>query len=730
MRSRPRFGVTVVGLAVALGMLGLYLARPAWLEQMDNKVYDALLATRAGGEPSPVPVVVDIDERSLAAYGQWPWPRYLLARLAEKLTADGALAVALDILLSEPDRSSPVLVRQTIRRDFGLTPGWTGLPPELEDNDAQFARVLARTPAVLSMFLRFDDTPGENGGPTAAEAPAAPGLIERAARGGLSTRALLPLATGMLPPLPAFSEAAPVGAINVAPDKDGVIRSLPLLFQFEDRVYPNLSLRALMTAAGAPQLALRAGPVCLEAVRVGSLTIPVSPDGRMRVPFRGPRGVYPYYSAVDILEGRVPAEEVAGRIVFVGTSAAGLQDIRATPFDAVYPGVEAHAAVVDAALSGRFVTAPPWTPGAQALGILVTGLAFSLLFGLARPAVSLPLGAGAAACVAAGSYRLFQAGVFFSPLYCVLTMAAEALALPALRFWQEERQKRGLRHAFSRYVSPDVVARIVERGVDVFAGEEREVTLLFTDVRGFTTLSERLRPDQVVALLNRYFTPMTACVRDSGGTVDKFIGDAVMAFWNAPLEAEGHPERAVRAAMRMQALLTGLNPSLEAEFGVRLAIGAGVHTGRVYVGNMGSKELLNYTCIGDNVNLASRLEGMCPKYGVGLVTSGETAARLGDDLYFRRLDTIRVKGKLQPVLIGTVLEAAEAEARRGELDEADRALGLYTAGDFRQAEIRFQALCRKHPGEAKLYGLYASRCRSLAEAPPADWDGIWTFESK
>lgn len=717
--------VLAVGLLTAVGMICLYIAQPAMLQQLDRKVYDAFLIGRSGGAPSPVPAVVDIDERSLAAYGQWPWPRYLLARLLARLTEHGAAAVALDILLSEPDRSSPAHLRAGLKRDFGLDMGFTHLPPELEDNDALLARTLTESPAILGVFLRFSAD-----SPTTDMLPPATGLAEQTPPGCPSPRERLLPAHSALLPLPAFLRAAPVGVINAAPDADGVIRTVPLVSRLGDRMYANLALRALMRGMGVGTMILRSGPDGLEELRVGPLSVPVTPTGAMYVPFRGPRGGYPYFSAVDVLEGRAPAEEIQGRILFVGSSAAGLQDIRATPFDPVYPGVEVHAAVVDAILSQNFRILPAWTPGAQALAILLAGLLTALACGLARPIVYLPLSAGLAGGAVAGSWHLFGGGVFLSPLYVTLTVAAETLTLLSVRFWQEERQKRVLRRAFSRYVAPEVVARIAERGGDVFAGEEREVTLLFTDVRGFTSLSEKLRPEQVVALLNRYFTPMTACIRDNEGTLDKFIGDAIMAFWNAPLDVADHPARAVRTALRMQELLRELNISLEKEFGVRLAIGAGVHTGAVYVGNMGSEDLLDYTCIGDNVNLASRLEGLCPKYGVGIVVSGDTARQCADDLYFRPLDTIRVKGRTHSVDICTVLRPEEAAARREELDNAATALRAYRQGDFTGAERLFATLRETCPADAALYSLYAQRCRALAASPPANWDGIWTFDSK
>jgi adenylate cyclase len=298
-----------------------------------------------------------------------------------------------------------------------------------------------------------------------------------------------------------------------------------------------------------------------------------------------------------------------------------------------------------------------------------------------------------------------------------------------LRFWQEEKQKLVLRNAFSRYVSPEIVKRITKLRGNLFAGEERELSILFTDIRGFTTLSEKLSPPQVVSLLNRYFTPMTALVRAHSGTMDKFIGDALMAFWNAPLDVPGHAGLAVESALAMQEKLLALNEDLFREFGVHIRMGAGVHTGPAYVGNMGSAELVNYTLIGDNVNLASRLEGLCPQYGVGVVISGETRAGCEDLFAFQYLDTIRVKGKSQPVSVYAPLRREDEAARREELLFWQDACELYRSGDFARAADAFTGLCKQFP-DVKLYAVHAERVRSLLRNPPPDWNGIWTAINK
>ena len=616
----PWFSAVLTGAAVILGMAVLYVAQPSLVVRLDLKIYDSLLPLRAAPEPSPVPVIVDLDEASLREYGQWPWPRYLVADLLESLNRYGVAAVGLDIMFAEPDRSSPERLRESLARDRGAALNLDGLPQDLRDFDQLLADSLRHSPAVLGFYARFDGVDND------LKLPVSVTCIEQSSPGAIPPERSLLSAGSAVPPLPVLRDKAPLGFINVAPDADGVVRKAPLLIRAGGAVYPSLALRSLMLALGRKNLIARSGPYGLESVRVGQLTVPVDAQGAVHIPFIGPSGTYPYVSAGDVLRNTAPPQALQGRIAFVGTSAPGLLDIRAMPFDPVYPGVEIHAAVVDAILAGNAVSVPPWTPAAQILGILASGLAAALAFGFAQPRIYLPVAGALVAAAVMLSRRFFTQGLFLSPLYVVITVAAMGACLVFLRFWQEERQKLILRNAFSRYVSPEIVKRIAKLRGDLFAGEERELSILFTDIRGFTTLSEKLSPQQIVLLLNRYFTHMTALVRARSGTMDKFIGDALMAFWNAPLDVPGHAGLAVETARSMQEKRLALNGELQAEFGVSIRIGAGVHTGPAYVGNMGSAELVNYTLIGDNVNLASRLEGLCPQYGAGVVVSGETRA--------------------------------------------------------------------------------------------------------
>jgi adenylate cyclase len=701
----------------------VYVAQPPFINRIDLKVYDALLPLRAAQNPSEIPVIIDIDEASLAEYGQWPWPRYLVADLLEALNESEVAAIGVDIMFSEKDRSSPEQIRNYLLRDKSVNLTFGDLPENLYDYDGSFAETVGRTPVVLGAFARFD------GASTKIDAPSSLAVVERESPDAAPYIRFLRAAKNAVLPLPSLRDKAPLGFINAPVDGDGIVRQVPLLIQVNNAAQPSLALRTLMLGLETKKIVTRSGPDGLESIQVESFIVPVSPQGGIHIPFIGPKKTYPYISAADVLQKKIPPEALQGKIAFVGTSAPGLMDMRATPLDSFYPGVEIHAAVVDAILAQNAISLPPWTPALQFLGILGAGLAATLAFGFAGPVIYLPVAGALLGASVLTSRYFFRDGFFVSPLYAVMTTALLGAVLLLLRFWQEARQKHMLRATFSRYVSPEVVKRITKMRGNLFAGEERELSILFTDIRGFTSIAEKLSPQQIVNLLGRYFTPMTALVRKGEGTLDKFIGDALMAFWNAPLDVSGHAVRAVDAALSMQEKLLTLNEELRVEFGVDIRIGAGIHTGPVYVGNMGSAELINYTLIGDNVNLASRLEGLCPQYGVGLVVSGETRAGCSDAFVFQYLDTLRVKGKSQPVSVYAPMRPEAATARHEELLSWREACELYRSGNFGTAADALADL-RERFSEVKLYAVYAERVRVLLRETPEHWDGIWTATNK
>ena len=721
--------ILLAGFGCTLLLAVLFIFRPAFLNLLDHKIYDLLLTRSKQQTPSDMPLIVDIDEKSLAEYGQWPWPRYRVALLLAKIRAAGALSVGLDILFAEPDRTSPLVLQRQMKRELQVDITFQGLPQGLEDNDQVLAGVLASGPFVLGYNFTHMVTGAQ--GPECAVKPGHVAVL--AGPDALKPEQCLHKAQEMICPYPLLAGAAPAcGFFTTASDEDGVLRRVPLLVTWQGQIYPSLALATLMQAAGIKNAVLKLGPRGAESLRLGPTIIPVNSLGEMLVKYRGKAGVYPYVSAADVLDDRLPPEAFQNKIVFVGTSAAGLKDLRATPFDPVYPGVETHATLVDNILSKDFMSMPDWTPGVEFLAMLLAGILTTLLLTWARAIwMILPLVGMALGLWYGAVYSFETLRIYLSPLFSYLVLGCNFALLTAAKFWREERAKKFIHGAFSHYLAPAVINQIMENPDSLtLEGEEKEVTVLFSDVRGFTTLSEKLSPTQVTELLHDYLTPMTRLITANSGTLDKFIGDAIMAFWNAPLDVPDHQFRALSAALAMFDHLDELNRGFEQKFGFGIQIGVGLHSGRVRVGNMGSADLFDYTLIGDNVNLTSRLESLTKYYGQRILVSDAIRQACGDRFEFLELDRVRVKGKTAPVTLYAAHTHEEALRRKAEFMAYTAALHRYQSADFRGAEAAF-AQCAKEFGESVLFSLYQERCHALAAEPPGpDWDGVYTHKTK
>lgn len=735
--ERGRVMLLVSGLTLSLVMTVLYAARPIFFEYLDIKLYDTMLRRVHSKQTSGVPVIVDIDENTLKELGQWPWPRYRIARLLQGIHELGADAVALDMVFSEPDRTSLAVLQEEMAKDHDLKLSFKNLPEHLLDNDLTLAKMLGTGPFVLGYHFNFlKDAHLENRqcdlhklnlsilrGP---DSPPASSMFFNA--------------PGVVCNLKVMGEAVEhSGFFNALPDPDGIIRHAPLIIEHQGQYYPNLALAAYLQAYPAKQLILwlkrneQAGQEP-PALQIGdNLVVPLTGKGQMTVHFRGPRQTFPYFSAADILAGRVQPDALKGKIAFIGTSAAGLKDIRATPMDQVYPGVEVHATVLDNLLQKDFLREPEILEDFEVTLVLFMGVLSTVLLVWTGALISLvPLGL----CTIGlwyGSYWVFrEQGMFLSPLVPTLTLAANFAMLTLMKFFREEGQKRFFHQAFSQYVSKAVVEQMVKSPEKLsLSGEEREVSILFSDIRSFTSMSEKLTPNQVSELLQAYFTPMTAQITRTDGTLDKFIGDAIMAFWNAPLDTREHQRKAVSSALGMHKALQELNLQFRERFNLELQIGIGLHCGQVRVGNMGSKDLFDYTIIGDSVNLASRLEGLTKYYGQGLIVSESIRNACGDqEFYFQEVDTVRVKGKALPIVIYAPCAAEDKAIYAEELQLHEKAMRLYKSQDFKSAEEIFSVL-RKQYRDLKLYALYQDRCQQLHKSPPGeDWDQVFTHSSK
>ncbi|WP_238123629.1 MULTISPECIES: CHASE2 domain-containing protein [unclassified Xanthobacter] len=638
-------------LGALLAGLALLVLEPAVMGDVRNDLFDAYQRADPPPFDADLPVrIVDIDDAALARVGQWPWPRTTLARLVDQLAAAGAAVVAFDMVFAEPDRLDPARIAAELPAE--IRPRLAALLADREPSDARLARAFAAVPTVLGAVL----TQGPGGA-----YPVKWGL----AVAGDDPVAQLPHFSGAVAPLPEFAQAAAgIGALNWLPDRDQVVRRVPLLLDLDGRLVPGLAAEALRVAQGASTYLVRATGASgesafgaargLVSVRIGAFTIPADAAGAVRVRF-GASDPHRFVSAADVLEGRLADDAMAGRIVLVGTSAAGLKDTRATPIAAALPGVEVQAQLLEHMLRGARLVRPDWARGAELALAALLGLGLAL----ALPRVpALAAGAGVAlvlGALAAGSWLAFRrADLLLDPMgpaaTALLVYGVGVLAL----YRQEQRQKAWVRAVFGRFVAPAVVARLAEAPDRLaLGGETRELTILFCDLRDFTTLSETLDAQALTRFMNAYLTPMTEVVLAHGGTIDKYIGDAIMAFWNAPLDEPAHARKAALCALalvrRLEALNADWRAAAEREGRVWRPVrcGVGLATGPCCVGNLGSEQRLEYSCLGDDVNLASRIEGATKGFHTDILVSEATRAAAGS-LAFLEVGALTLKGKSRP----------------------------------------------------------------------------------
>ena len=689
-------------------------------------------------------VIVDIDEKSLNQIGRYPWGRDVQARLVTQLTGHyGVAAVGFDISFPEPDSSSGYGVLADLAK--GELAGVPGLSEQLErlkpqmDYDALFAEAMRGQPVVLGYSVSDRQKKGMLPKPAFS-------VLDL--NGRTVTAFTSPGYAANLAQLQQAAQGA--GIFTALTDSDGVLRSSTLLARIGDAYYPSLSLATasvyLKARAIAPVFGQTADKLSeaerehggLDRIAVftprGRLDIPVGEALTTTIEFRGKGGpdggAFRYVSAADVLTGAVPTDVLHGAIVLVGTTAAGLNDIRATPVNAEFPGVEVHANLIKSILDGHFKSRPDYALALEFGQVVLVGLLLGGALALATPAAAVLL-AGAALAGALGLnwclYRYFDAALDVAVL--LLLIAALFVANLAWGYFFEVRKGRALVARFGQYVAPELVAQMADNpGRYSMDGESRELTVLFADVRGFTAISEQMTPQQLREYINLYLTAMSEDIRDShGGTLDKYIGDAVMAFWGAPVAFPDHAGRAVASALLMQRSAGRLNQQFQARGWPPLQIGIGLNSGLMHVGDMGSRIRRAYTVMGDAVNLGARLEGITKVYGVGIAVSEFTRAQAPQFAY-RELDRVRVKGKTEPVAIyeprGLLGEADAVELAL--LARWSRLLELLRARDWDGAG----AILLELPDDG-LRRLYAERLRQYRATPPGEgWDGVTSFETK
>ena len=735
-----------IGLAITLLFIGhaaeFYPTSDGKLRlvtQLDNIVYDTRLRmTMPRGIDERI-VILDIDERSLGEIGRWPWGRNVMAELVDKLfTRHDVKLVGFDVVWAERDVSSGIdvldrLARAQLKEVPAFQSAYAKLRDEL-DFDGRFAASLRGRPVVLGYYFSRDER--------AVRANAIPEPV--LPKGALAGRRGLELSawTGYTGNLPIYlKNATAAGHFNPLPDIDGVMRRVPMILEFDGAYYESLSLAMVRAWIGlqtgaAPAVEAVFPPQKtsgLEWLKVGELRIPVDETGSALIPYRGKSGSFTYVSLADVLNERVPPESLKGRIALVGATAPGLLDLRATPVESVYPGVEIHANLITGIIDREMKQKPRYLQGAEVVLLLVGGVALALAIPMFSALWATLIALLGFVFITAFNVVLWEYGNLVLPLAASILLTASLYTMNmAYGYFVESRSKRQFAELFGQYVPPELVDKMAE-DPSRYNMEPRsaELTILFSDVRGFTGISEALKPEELREYINEYLTSMSTIIRSKyRGTLDKYIGDAVMAFWGAPMDDPQHARNGLLAALEMQKEREALNARFAARGWPPLNIGIGLNSGRVRVGDMGSQVRRAYTAMGDAVNVASRLEGRTKGYGVGILV-GEATRKAVPDVLFREVDRIKVKGKDEAIVIYEPLGLqSEVTNMQDELRLWNQTLRAYRAQQWDQVDVNLLNLQRMNPS-CGLYRAYAERVAEKRRSPPPpNWDGVTAFDEK
>jgi adenylate cyclase len=729
------YPISIGALFTLLMALLLYLS-PGFLGRslsfLENISYTLMLRNKYKPIDAKTPIaIVDIDDRSLVQIGRWPWPRDKMGELVDALFKLKAKAIAFDFMFPEAEGN---LADVAIRRLKEVAPQSSVAFAELEsaksafDNDEVFAKALSSGDTILGFVLLNE------GNPFGALPPPLMTLSEE-----LREELYLPDMKSYIGNYPPLQKAAKGGAfINATPDPDGVIRFSPMLLRMGSSVYPSLSLGAVQLFLGneAVQLQIeRYGRQhVLEGIKIGNKTIPTDPWGRILIPFRGPPYSVPYISAADLFSGQVSDAQVANKLLFIGSSATAMGDLVATAMAPIFAGIEIHAQIASGILDDYLPYKPAWGKGVAIALILILGLVSASLLPFLGPIEASAYIFSLCFALIGSEYLIWtRFGIVLTSIFPLFSLLVLYVFNIVLGYFFETGRRKLMKSVFGQYVPPDCIDSMIKKGGGFgMEGESKELTVLFADIRGFTTLSEKLTASELKKLLNDFLTPMTAVIFENKGTIDKYVGDMVMAFWGAPLEDAAHASHAVQAALQMQKKLGEINSVFQKNKLPEIRIGIGVNTGVMDVGDMGSQFRRAYTVLGDAVNLGSRLEGITKIYNAGIIVGEKTKEKTGSEFVYRKIDKVRVKGKELSIAI------YEPLCKTGECDQQtmqrlvvhDHGLDAYAHQQWDEAERLFKQLLESDPNKG-LYQLYLSRIAEYRTTPPSpDWDGTFVLESK
>lgn len=675
-------------LVIACCMLAVWLVDPLPVQRQRLMQFDQFQKWQTSVDQLSAVRIIDINEASLKKYGQWPWPRIRLAELVENLHSAGAVAIVFDILLAEPDRTTPRIMSQMWQNDIA-----TAALKELPDHDEVFSRSLLGRGVVLGSSL-------SNSAPMTDTVDIAAMPYRVISRGATNPADWLRAYSGSIWPLPAFRhDASGIGAMNFAPDDDNVVRRVPLFMRLGDQIVPALSVEALRVAQGGRNHLLHSGASGLVDVRVGGVTIPTDAKGEVWLDFsRAPAAIF--LSAADVLAGAVPSGEVRGRIVLVGSSAAGLTDVRANPLGVFMPGVQAHAMALDQMISGKHLQRPSWAPAMEALALLCGTLAVGLIALKVSLKWSLFWTLAVLAFMTGGAwYAFISQHLLLDAINPALAVALSFGLASCIRHFATERKHRWVRQAFSRYVSPNRVAHLMTNPEQLqLGGKRQECSFVFTDLANFTDMIEQSDPVQMVSMVNDYLESMLKIVFKHEGTLDRIMGDALVVMFSAPIVQADYRQRALDCALEMHAFASAYAVRFQAQGVAWGHTRIGVHCGEVIVGNFGGKTLFDYRALGDPVNTAARLEAVNKHLGTHVCIS-QAIVDGCPGLAARKVGRLRLKGKSQWLQAYEPLAATNQENCAPFSDYAE-AMELLQTGAEQQAKLaltRFGALSARHP---------------------------------
>jgi adenylate cyclase len=739
LRALPRWFKRRIGyarllcLALLIGFAALRVADPAPVEEIRVRTFDAFQRIDPRKKTARPVTIVDIDDKSLEKLGQWPWPRTRIAALVTELTRLGAVVIAFDAVFSEPDRLNPNVAAETF--------------PQLDEETRVKLRALPSNDQILADAIRKSRVVlGESGLPEEIAALDKTLPVTGLAMLGEEPQRFMFDFPGLLRNVPVLEHAAAGrGLFTIKPERDGIVRRVPMIMQAQGQTMPSLTFEMLRVATGSGTILIKAERAGIKSLSIKGVQIPTDHNGQLWVHYaRNDASIY--VPAVNVLEKNVAPDMIAGKLVLIGTSAVGLNDIKTTPVSRAMPGVEIHAQVLESTLTGEVISQPIYGIAVEFATALLFGLlviAFAPLFG---PVTLVALGAAfAAALLGTSVYFYTQHRLLIDFTYPLMSTTAIYLTLIFSSFVREQQQRKQIRGAFAQYMSPVLVEQLAQSPEKlVLGGEEREMTIMFSDMRGFTSISETYKndPQGLTALMNRFLTPLTNAILARKGYIDKYMGDAIMAFWNAPLDDKGHELNACEAALDMLEHVDELNQAREQEAKeegrpfIPLNVGVGLNTGICVVGNMGSDLKFNYSVFGDSVNLASRLEGQSKEYGFPIIVGSKTALAVKDKFAILELDFIMVKGKKEPEVIYAIA-GREDIAQSGRFQRLRNLtiemLSCYRTRDWDGA---LAAIARgRKTDDARslelLYNLYEARIRGYLEnPPPQDWNGAFALLTK